>query len=68
VSDGDDPYDMECPICGGCLIERDHARSWCPGPEPSQVYLKALMDEFYSMKKELKFLKEEIVRLNSLKS
>lgn len=28
----DDDGDIECPLCGGCLIERDHARSSCPGP------------------------------------
>jgi hypothetical protein len=23
---------LECALCGGCLIERDHAMSRCPGP------------------------------------
>jgi hypothetical protein len=26
-------YDgIECPLCGGCLIERDHSMSMCQGP------------------------------------
>jgi hypothetical protein len=29
-----DDSDPECPVCGGCLIERDHARSSCNGPVP----------------------------------
>lgn len=30
---GDDvDDDIECNRCGGCLIERDHAMSNCPGP------------------------------------
>lgn len=33
--------DIECPICGWCLIERDHAMSTCPGPQsPEQVVLE----------------------------
>lgn len=27
-----DDEDIECSLCGGCLIERSHAMSNCPGP------------------------------------
>lgn len=46
----DDPGDPECPICGGCLLERDHAMGSCQGPgDPELVCVDTWLGatEFY---------------------
>lgn len=38
----DELDDMECTLCGGCLIERDHAMSSCPGPKTPLEKVKGI--------------------------
>lgn len=45
-----DDGEIECPLCGGCLIERDHAVSTCRGPgQPELVCVDTWLGatEFY---------------------